>query len=124
MSDRIPFDRLGYDDQDAIRSWLRDHRVNPDRVPIDAVPEFDPAAGEWRIPVYWHDQSGHMRLCDDSHTVRTLVVRRRELRPLPWPRVRLHLQWVPGESTISIGGVDLTPYVSDVQFGRGGDGRG
>jgi hypothetical protein len=119
VSDRIPFDRLDRDDQDAIRSWLIDHRVNPDRVPIDAIPEFDSAVGEWRIPVFWENAHGRSVVNPDGETIRSLVVRRRELRPLPWPRVRLNLRWVPGESTISFGGVDLTPYVSDVQFERG-----
>jgi hypothetical protein len=121
MSGRIPYTDLNRDDQDAIKAWLVDHRVNPDRVPIDAQFDRDPATGEWRIPVYWHDADGRMAANPDGETIRSLVVRRRELRPLPWPRVRLSFRWVPGESTISFGGVDLTPYVSDVQLGRGGE---
>jgi hypothetical protein len=120
MSGRIPYADLDDEDQAAIKAWLVDHRVNPDRVPIDAIPDLDPATGEWRIPVYWHNAHGRAVVNPDGETIRSLVVRRRELRPLPWPRVRLSFRWVPGESTISVGGVDLTPYVSDVQLGRGG----
>lgn len=120
MSDsRIPYRNLDDEDQAAIMAWLVDHRVDPRRVPIDAQFEHDPVTGEWRIPVYWHDARGRKAANPDGETIRSLVVRRRELRPLPWPRVRLSLRWVPGECTISVGGVDLTPYVSDVQFGRG-----
>lgn len=119
MSDRIPFDRLDRDDQDAIKAWLADHRVNPDRVPIDAQFDRDPATGEWRIPVYWHDGRGRAVVNPDGETIRQLVVRRRELRPLPWPRIRLRI--VPGKFSVRLDGVDLTHYVSDVQIG--GEGR-
>jgi hypothetical protein len=89
VTDRIPFADLDYEDQDAIRAWLRDHRVNPDRVPIYAQFEYDPATGEWRIPVYWHDTDGRMARKPDGETVRTLeqiaraAVPKRQLKGCP-----------------------------------------
>lgn len=52
-------------------------------MPVYATFEHDPATCEWRIPTYWVDADGRMRL--DGEDVRKVVLRRRELRPLPWP---------------------------------------
>lgn len=114
MSGFIPYLDLDAEDKAQIHGWLLDHRVDYHRVPVYAEFEYDAATSEWRIPLYWHDPDGRMRIDETGDDVRKVVVRRRELRPLPWPRVRLRL----GKPTfISIGGVDVTGYVTDVTVG-------
>lgn len=85
MADFLPYLDLMAEQRDEVHRWLRDHRVNPGRVPVYAQFEYDPAVQEWRIPLYWHNAEGRMRI--DQTGVRRIVVRRRELRPLPWPRM-------------------------------------
>ncbi len=111
MSDLIPWRNLDAGDRIRIMCWLDEHRIDPMRVPIDGQFRYDPTTGEWRIPVFWENAHGRSVVNPDGETIRSLVVRRREMRPLPWPRAR---KW-----SVSFGGVDLTPYVIDVQFGRG-----
>jgi hypothetical protein len=91
VSDLIPWRNLGTGDRVQIMRWLEEHRIDPMRVPIDALPEYDPATGEWLIPVFRENEHGRSVVNPDGETIRTLVVRSRELRPLPWPRVRLRI---------------------------------
>lgn len=86
MADFIPYPDLSPEQRQAIHIWLRGHRVDPGRVPVYATFERDAATGEWRIPAYWVDADGRMRV-DAAEDVRKVVLRRRELQPLPWPRV-------------------------------------
>lgn len=71
--------------QHDVITWLNIHRVDPGRVPLEAVFEYDAAADEWRIPVHWVDANGHKRLDETGEDVRQHVIRRRPLGPLPWP---------------------------------------
>jgi hypothetical protein len=80
---RIPYLGLPLGDKLAIHDWLTEHHVDYTRVPVYAQFEYDDVTGEWLIPIYWHDSIGRMRV-DEHGGVRTHVVRRRELRPLPW----------------------------------------
>lgn len=83
--ERVLYTLLTREQQHALHAWLRDHGVQHCRVPLYASFDFDAATGEWRIPVYWYDADGRMCVHLDGETVRKHVVRRRELRPLPWP---------------------------------------
>lgn len=83
MSTRIPYIDLPLGEKLAIHDWLTEHHVDYKRVPVDAQFEHDEATGEWLIPLFWVDDNGRMHLDGDSD-VRRIVVRRRELRPLPW----------------------------------------
>lgn len=111
--ERIPYTALMPDQQHALHDWLREHRVDPGRVPLYARFDHDAATGEWRIPLYWHGPDGRMRLNPDGDTVRKLVVRRRELSPLPWPT------W--GRPTVTWNGVDISECVADIQLGNDQD---
>jgi len=95
-------------ERDELHRWLVDHRVDYTRVPVYAQFERDDATGEWRIPVYWVDDDGRMRLDETGNDVRQHVIRRRELRPLPWPAYEPPRVW--------INGVEITG-VLDIQFG-------
>jgi hypothetical protein len=79
----VPYLYLRAEQRQEIHDWLRDHNVNPIHVPIDAQFERDDATGEWRIPVFWADRNGRHAL--DGEDLRGHFIRRRELRPLPWP---------------------------------------
>jgi hypothetical protein len=85
MDDRIPYPDLFPDERDQILAWLHEHRIDPGRVPDSADLQRDDTTGEWRIPLYWRDEHGRMATNPDGETVRMLIVRRRELSPLPWP---------------------------------------
>ncbi|GGN40412.1 hypothetical protein GCM10010109_69490 [Actinoplanes campanulatus] len=90
MAEHVPYLQLMADQREQIHAWLTDHRINYTRVPVYAQFAYDSATQEWRIPIYWHDSNGRMRIDLDGHgleLVRQHVVRRRELRPLPWPEV-------------------------------------
>jgi hypothetical protein len=85
---RIPYLDLPLGEKLAIHDWLTEHHVDYTRVPVYAQFEYDEVTGEWLIPVYWVDDDGRMRIDLDGNgaeLVRQHVVRRRELRPLPWP---------------------------------------
>lgn len=71
-------------EKQAIHGWLTDHGIDYTRVPVEAPWEFDPAVGEWRIELFWHDARDRVTLLPDRSDVRRVMVRRRELRPLPW----------------------------------------
>lgn len=88
---RIPYLELTPDQQEQIRAWLHEHRIDPARVPIDAQLDYDPAAGEWRIPAYRVDRDGRKRVDPVLGKLRINIVRRRQLRPLPWPWYRITL---------------------------------
>ncbi|BCJ45342.1 hypothetical protein GCM10010168_86110 [Actinoplanes ianthinogenes] len=109
----IPYYHLDPEQRAELHGWLLDHRIDYHRVPAYEQFTWDAATGEWRIPLYWHNTEGRMQINPDGETVRMLVVRRRELWPLPWPRVALRLE----RPTVSINGVDLTPYVRNVVIG-------
>jgi hypothetical protein len=55
--DRVPYavdGRVSWNDltdrqREQVRSWLTDLGVDPARVPRDALMEYDPDTGEWRI---------------------------------------------------------------------------
>lgn len=127
MTDHISYLDLTTDEKDQIHDWLIDHGVDYHRVPVHETFDFDQATGEWRIPLFWQDTDGRMRVDETGEDVRRVVVRRRELRPLPWPRPGLRM--VGPVTSVSIGGVDVTPYVSAIEFagqrltvrGPGGD---
>lgn len=90
MAELIPYLDLPAEDRAAIHAWLTDHRVDYTRVPVYARFDFDAVTGEWRIPIYWHDAGGRMGLASGrpgERLIRQHVIRRRELRPLPWPKV-------------------------------------
>lgn len=82
---RIPYRELTPDQQEQIRTWLREHRIDPGRVPIDARFGYDPVVGEWRILAYRVDRDGRKRIDPVLGRLRINIVRRRQLRPLPWP---------------------------------------
>lgn len=116
MNDRIPYLGLAPEEQEEVHAWLREHRIEPGRVPVEADFEYDPTTGEWRIPLHWLDADGHRRIdLNPGGDIRRIVVRRRELRPLPWPRFGLRL--LGPFSHVSLGGVDLTPYISEISVG-------
>lgn len=81
---RIPYLDLPLGEKLAIHDWLTEHHVDYTRVPVDAQFEHDDATGEWLIPMYDVDHRGRMLIDPDNDTVRQHVIRRQELRPLPW----------------------------------------
>lgn len=85
MADRVHYLELTREQKDELHRWLLDHHVDYTRVPVWARFERDDATGEWVIPLHWHDADGHMRIDETGQDVRKVTVRRRELRPLPWP---------------------------------------
>lgn len=101
-------DALTRDEKDELHRWLADHHVDYIRVPVYAEFDRDDATGEWRIPVYWFD-AGRMRLDETGQDVRKHVIRRRELRPLPWPTC--------GPPRVWVNGVEITG-VRSVSFGE------
>ena len=113
MSDRIPYHDLLPAEQQALHAWLRGHRVEPERVPLDAQFELDAATGEWRIPVFVRHPDGGIRVDLATGDILRRIVRRRELRPLPWPRVGLRLVGPVTSITIA---ADVTSYVSGIEI--------
>lgn len=87
MTAFVHYLKLDTDEKLAVHQWLTDHGVDYTRVPIYAQFDRDDATGEWRIPVYWVDDDGKMRIDHVTEEIRLHVVRCRELRPLPWPVV-------------------------------------
>lgn len=70
---RAPYLALTPDQKQALHAWLNDHGVDHKRVPIYADFERDDTTSEWRIPVYWVDDRGRMRIDLDNngaHVVR------------------------------------------------------
>lgn len=86
MTGLIPYLDLTPDEKQELHTWLLDHQVDYHRVPAYVEFDFDSATREWRIPMYVVDTDGRMRLDKVTGEVPKVVVRRRELRPLPWPR--------------------------------------
>lgn len=84
MTGLVPYLDLAPEERADLHRWLGDHGVDHHRVPVYAEFGHDAATDEWRIPLFWQDADGRMRLTADGD-VRKVVVRRRELRPLPWP---------------------------------------
>ena len=118
---RIPYNGLSREQKQELHRWLADHRIDYTRVPVYARFEFDPAVREWRIPVYWWDHEGRMRLDETGQDVRKHIVRRRELRPLPWPTYGPPRVWFNGVEIEGVTGVDLGCSTAVVQ---GGESRG
>jgi hypothetical protein len=92
MGDVIPLRRrrpdywtLTDDQREAIHDWLRQHDCEPADTPLDGILGCDAATGEWRIEQYL-TRDGRKYL-DEHGKVAKVVVRRREMAPLPWPEV-------------------------------------
>jgi len=84
----IPYSHLDPFEQRQVHDWLTDHRVDYRRVPAAAEFDYDPATGEWRIPAYVRSANGRgIRVDPATGDPLMRIVRRRELRPLPWPRM-------------------------------------
>jgi hypothetical protein len=113
--ERIPYQALTREQKGELHGWLTDHGIDYTRVPVWAQFDFDPATREWCIPVYWVDHEGRMRLDETGQDVRKHVVRRRELRPLPWPTY--------GPPRVWFNGVEI-PGVRSVSFEPGGESNG
>jgi len=47
----VPWGTLTDRQRDQVRAWLLERGVDPADVPPDAIFEYDPPAGEWRIEV-------------------------------------------------------------------------
>jgi hypothetical protein len=77
-------------EKQAVHAWLSDHSVDYKRVPVEAELVRDDATYEWRIPLFWRDADGGLALTADGSDMRRVVVRRRELYPLPWPERITH----------------------------------
>lgn len=88
MADRKPYEHLTPDQQRAIHVWLRMHRVEPMWTPDDALIEFDPVFGEWRIEQQSRDECSIPYRGPDHRFVRH-VIRRAALAELPWPEMTL-----------------------------------
>lgn len=100
--ERIPYRRLDQAERERIHGWLIDHDIDYTRVPVHADLRYDDATGEWRIPLYVRKPGG---IVVDPVTgePRRVVVRRRELRPLPWPTY--------GPPVVMLDGVDISGYL-------------
>lgn len=111
--ERIPYQALTREQKEQLHRWLTDHGIDYTRVPVWARFTFDEAASEWRIPVYWVDAEGRMRLDETGQDVRKHVVRRRELRPLPWPTYEPPRVWFNGVEIEGVLGIDFGPDISE-----------
>lgn len=95
VAEFIPYERLTPDERAELHAWLWDHRIDPGRVPIGADFDFDATTGEWRIPQFVKGPGGRgVRVDPVTRDALLQVVRRRELRPLPWPRELVGQAWI------------------------------
>lgn len=83
-STRVPWARLLPGERDAITNWVRAHQLDPARVPVTGLIEYDPVTREWRIEAYVVDDQGRKLINDAGDGLRLRVVRRADRGPLPW----------------------------------------
>lgn len=88
---RIPYPELPLTEKRAIHDWLTEHHVDHTAVPVESQFEYDDATGEWLIPVFDRDSRGRLLVDPETGTLRLHVIRRQELRPLPWREADLAL---------------------------------
>jgi hypothetical protein len=88
VADRKPYEHLTPEQRAAIDTWLRLHRVEPMYTPEDALIEYDPSVGEWRIEQESRDECGVPDRGPSGRLARH-VIRRVARALLPWPEMTL-----------------------------------
>ena len=81
---RADYWNLTDEEREAIHDWLRLHDCEPSHTPLHGLPDRDDTTGEWRIAQYLTRDDGS-RYLDEHGDIAMVVVRRREIAPLPWP---------------------------------------
>ena len=85
MSDnRIPYDELTFEQQEAIHAWVRRAGINPERVPAEAA-SIVRDGDHWLIDVYRLGARGQVYLDPATGKAARDVVRVPDLGELPWP---------------------------------------
>lgn len=82
IDERIPYEELTDEQQQALHEWCALHDIDHTLVPIRGTIEFDATTREWVIDLFIRDHTG-IRAINGEPARRT--VRRRSKAELPWP---------------------------------------
>jgi hypothetical protein len=112
----VPWKTLTPRQQDQVRAWLTGHGIDPTRVPLDGLFEYDPDTDEWRIEIVCHDDASDRAL--PSAVLRldgtlATVVRRvwARSRDLGRKRGRGGRLVTNPPYRVEFAGIDVTPYL-------------